>query len=698
MFEQAVIESILQRIEAGRQRLVDNDDILSDRYRTNIEVLKQHFPDIYEVMKDYEPQNKNVFMESDGALNLFYPENNGSTVFSETPFKDIEQRYQAFCEKPNRTLLNVDANDRGLSRHEFYLTKISRMKSDLKAQHEKLTRVPDAMGAIVLFGFDFGYQLTRILDSHFVKHVYIYEENLDFFYYSLFAIDWQWIVDETLRRNTSLHFFLGLDHKTFIAQYMNRLRFNGLYLAAYTYLYFGYKIENVKDVFYEFHNQYGKQVMGWGFFDDGIIGIGQYLARKNKTLLAVEPKQDPKPGFNDKLDVPVFILGNGPSLDNHIEFIREYQDEAIIVSCGTTINTLQRYGIKPDFHVDVERLRQTVEKLAPLDKDFLKGITALTVNVIHPDFYQFFDRAVIGLKPSEPISSMMCLTDLVSEENRSRLMHMHFSAPLVANLAMSYVTQMGYSDIYLMGTDCGFRERGQHHSKLSGYYTKEGKDSGLARIDKSLIQREANYGGIAYTTSIMDVSRIQLEYAIRWAKKRNKLLRCYNLSDGVKIGEAAAISSDDLLILPKGKSFKDASKQYALEQITAAEPDNFDSRVIPGIQKDFAEFTEKVSELLDESFTDFEGLMLTLSKVNNHTLLQHNYGRPYLAELFYGSFVYFANEVLDYACNIEGFEVANVRKLFDVFQEFVREMPPMLENAKDYVDKRENIISDRYHA
>ena len=53
--------------------------------------------------------------------------------------------------------------------------------------------------------------------------------------------------------------------------------------------------------------------------------------------------------------LPVFVIGSGPSLDNDIPFIRKNQDKAIVVACGTAIDTLYHAGIKPDFYACTER-------------------------------------------------------------------------------------------------------------------------------------------------------------------------------------------------------------------------------------------------------------------------------------------------------------------------------------------------------
>lgn len=688
---------IIDRLKLGLSRLSDNDDIFSNRYSKNIQVIEKYFPDIFKEIKDYQPKNSNVFLEKDGALNLFFPDT-GFTLFSDEPFKQIDDKYNAFVNNPKRTIVNIDTSLSDRSRHEYYLTRVNHLKKKQKEKLKAYDVLPDIVGGIILFGFDLGYQLTRILDEHFVKHIYIYESNLDMFYYSLFAIDWEWVVHEMETRDSTIHFFLGIDEKEFSSQYISNLRFNGMYMAAHTYLYMGYSYEHIDKVIEEFNDKYVRQIMGWGFFDDGVIGIAQYLSRSSNTYLAVIPSYEAKPGFNKKLDVPVFILGNGPSLDKEIEFVKANRDNAIIVSCGTTINTLYKYGIKPDYHADVERMRHTAEKLEFLDKDYLSGIIGLTVNVMHPDFYHYFDKSIIGLKPSEPISSVMQLSDLVSPENRKRLQVMNFSGPIVANLALSYMSQMGFSDIYVIGVDCGFKDPNNHHSKVSGYYKNDGSNTGLAEYTKGLIRRPGNFGGDVFSTSIMDTSRVQLQMLIELTKKKNKLFQCFNMSDGVLIKGAVPLLAEDALIfdLPPGE--KELVKKYVWEHCTSEEKTSIDDSSIEKLYDDYKLICDEFIEILSSSFQDKKELLLLLSKMNSLLMKQYFNGKNYNAELMMGSFVYFSNEIVDLLMYSKETSLEVLNELMDYFKQFVSEMPEHIKNYKQFVDTGNDHLTGRYNA
>ena len=75
------------------------------------------------------------------------------------------------------------------------------------------------------------------------------------------------------------------------------------------------------------------------------------------------------------LDVPVFIVGNGPSLDYLIEVLREEKERVVIVSCGTALQALYQNGITPDYHAEIETNRSTFDWLTRInDKSYLKKI------------------------------------------------------------------------------------------------------------------------------------------------------------------------------------------------------------------------------------------------------------------------------------------------------------------------------------
>ena len=108
-------------------------------------------------------------------------------------------------------------------------------------------------------------------------------------------------------------------------------------------------------------------------------------------------------GKNTWADVPVFIIGNGPSLDTAIEKIKKCESDAIIMSCGTAITALHKHGIVPDFHFEVERTKSCGDRILQMnDQDYLKKIIFLSVNVMHPSVFSYFKQSYMAMKPGEP--------------------------------------------------------------------------------------------------------------------------------------------------------------------------------------------------------------------------------------------------------------------------------------------------------
>ncbi len=86
-----------------------------------------------------------------------------------------------------------------------------------------------------------------------------------------------------------------------------------------------------------------------GFFDDEQIGFAHTFHNINAGYAFFSH------GAATESLPPVLLVGNGPSLDSHVNFIRQHQADSIIISCGTALSSLAKVGIKPDFHVEMER-------------------------------------------------------------------------------------------------------------------------------------------------------------------------------------------------------------------------------------------------------------------------------------------------------------------------------------------------------
>ena len=688
-------EAFVSMFERGAARLKENDQELTDRYLRNMNMFAQVMPHIFESFQNYQPKKRHIYMEESGELNL-YREDIGVPLFSNVPRTQAAEKVKRAFLKPNKTLLNLERTANHPSRHVYYSNKIL---DQVEHQSEGLTAQegwPEFVGSTILFGIEFGYQLEILLAERQIKHLYLYEHDLDFFYYSLFAIEWRDILEVCNQDGRTIHFFLGVSPEEFTEKYLRQLEENGFFMAPETFLHVGYTSPENDQAIDHFKKQYARQVMGWGFFDDALIGIAQGLKSLPKTKVAHFQGRDALPKW--VTNIPVFILGNGPSLDQGIELVKEVRDQVLVICCGSTINTLKKLGVTPDIHVDIERLKQTVDKFQFLDQDYLDKIWALSVNVMHPGLYDCFKRSGMAMKPGEAITSLMLNQARLNGDNKEYV-QLNYCNPVVANLALSYVHLFGFNNVYYLGVDNGFKDKGSHHSIHSGYY-KDGKESGFQTFQEAkLVEREGNFGGTIYATGIMDTSRVQLESLTRLLNKRRNFAS-FNLSDGAKIEGVTPLPLEDVLIMdPKIDHAKviDILEQTFFTDPPSALLDKATDSLIS--VDDFRKISHNLQQGWDESVTTRQQVCDLLWSHHRQIYFLKGSVHRHIYDLLIGSFTYSAFLIVQFLFKYqdEAETVARAKHLFAPWCEFLEEMPSMLQQASDYVDKGNDHLITYYN-
>ena len=76
---------------------------------------------------------------------------------------------------------------------------------------------------------------------------------------------------------------------------------------------------------------------------------------KNNLILSQKNSVNSHKTYSQNM--PAIIVGNGPSLDKEIDFLRKNQDNFVIFCSGSALKPLYKAGITPDFQVEIERSR-----------------------------------------------------------------------------------------------------------------------------------------------------------------------------------------------------------------------------------------------------------------------------------------------------------------------------------------------------
>lgn len=675
------VDSLIEIYEDGVHRIKENDVALSYRFEKNLKAFEVFFPDIYSELVKYTPDKKSVFLTENGGLNII-DINSHEVLFDGCPLECSLEKVRKYLSNPSKSYLNFSNKKREFNTlHEDLLKKVGSI-SGLMENEVKQVELPEYIPSFLMLGIDFGYSLYYLSEIYEFGNLFVYEKDFDYFYYSLYAIEWNRVLEKLSETKCDLHFCLGMEEKEFVDFYYSFRYINGFFLSANTYIYASRESSYLKAFSY-LKRDYNKQTFGWGFFDDAMQGIAHsFLSRKEKLIFGGWE------GVNNIYsDFPVAIIANGPSLDKDIDFIIKNKDRLIVVSCGTTINTLYKYGVKPDFHVDVERRKQTAEKLSLLPDSYLNGIYALSVDIIHPDFYEYFENVGAALKPGEPASTL-----IIDSFPDKKLQRLDYSGPMVSNTALAYFNTMGFKEVLFFGVDCGFERPDQHHSRLSGYF-KDGVDVGLVEYDdEELPEVKGNKTDKVYTNYLYDASRLALEDSISKALHSN----FYNFSNGAYIEGATPKDTNDFKLDKEFTISKNDISEFVFDSFFYKL--NFSDE---NFYLDFCSDFKEICDVLKSGWANEKsrrGIVEKAALFQRYLVDKYRSGAKVAYEVIIGTFTYFYNILVDFIYRYEWSDLLYERSLdmYNEFCAFIEKAEESIKNLNCFLDEGDGWLMDKY--
>lgn len=354
-------------------------------------------------------------------------------------------------------------------------------------QQPSLYRLMSPDFLMVHYGSGYGVAAKAVIDEISVGQLCICEPDAEAFALSWYLVDWE-AIDHKMQNNNKaskqqqsnhsdnrLHFIIGgkddvaVQFSLLWNYLLKKIPFfplNVYYWDVTTLLEDSKRSEENSSVegdkndsgFFaireRLQNHIHQYLSGWGNFDDEL----------NQLCQAVNAAVMVKYTLINSLDShqirPVCIVGSGPSLDHRIEQLKEVSSSVIVVSCGSSITALYRYGVVPDIHIELESDLLVENKYVVIDDpNFLKYTTVITPIQANPKlFSRFGQHVVIGKQGA-------ALTDLFSEN----LNMMKMSGVTCTNFAVQIMAQLGLKELYLIGFDYGFIDEDKHHSEKTIY-------------------------------------------------------------------------------------------------------------------------------------------------------------------------------------------------------------------------------------
>lgn len=514
-------------------------EIESALFQQNMKAFSRYYPDIHEKFVDYQPQNWLPVRNQSNQINII---KKSSLVpwYGENPADECAINFSSFTEQPNKDGVVLGYDGKKLQ-HYLHYKFVKKTQKLLEEIEENIGSLPDNIQSLIMFGLGSGYQLEILLKEHNVEKLFLCEPNPDFFYASLFAIDWNRILSDIESSDTRLYLNIGDDGKNLFRDLLSQFYSIGPYILNNTYFYQGYYNSALNESIAQLREQLRVVITMGEYFDHAYYGIAHTKEALDRGYATLKKSPAKFLQYEDK-QVPVFLVGNGPSLDQSISMLKEWQHNAIIVTCGTSLQVMQRHGIKSDFHAEIEQNRTTYDWANLIDDpEYLKSVSLISCNGIHPDTCSLYKDVYVVFKEGE--SSTVSTLEIMGSKNFETL---QFAFPTVANFACNLFSALGCADIYLIGIDLGFIDNKHHHSKDSRYYQEDGSEVyNYAEKQNTSLVVPGNFRKAVNTKHEFKLANQIIEESIRKSRNTSSF---YNCSDGARISGASPLSLANVLI------------------------------------------------------------------------------------------------------------------------------------------------------
>ncbi|WP_026970393.1 motility associated factor glycosyltransferase family protein [Aliagarivorans marinus] len=463
--------------------------VSSSKYSANLDALKEIAPELASRLAHRSHSFYKLKLTSANDFSI-----GDEAFYGGDGQKETLVQLQNFRRSPTHYSLSFKNTPNAQNLHQKVINQLNEAANRLGRKDGK----PYASNLIAL-GCGMGYHLTQLSEEFSLKHIVLVEPSDAQLLALLELGDLHSLVASCKSNGGTVHILQPKSVPEFSRAMLDIFDHNGWGFLAEVTLYRHYNSELFDAVMGQFAEMRQGWLSAWGFFDDELIGLKHSVANAKKHVFRVNRNT-----VNLRTNLPVLIIGNGPSLDNELEYIKEKQRDFIIVSCGTAIAPLRKSGIQPDFHAEMERSLFTARVQAPwFEPSFAKNVTLLALNTVAQEITNLFPKAILFSKKNDvgkAVLSQACGVDLTD---------LSYCNPTVTNFAVGAIASLGFTNINLVGCDYGFKEDTHHHSRTSDYYDFKGPLKTVRY--KSEIKVRGVDGNLIHSNRIFNQARLSME-------------------------------------------------------------------------------------------------------------------------------------------------------------------------------------------
>ncbi|WP_085298135.1 motility associated factor glycosyltransferase family protein [Cognaticolwellia mytili] len=516
---------------------------------SNLATLKCYYPEIHQFYQTYKLSGNEISIDNNGKPNLL---NNGEFVYDDAALF-AKSQVDNFCSNTNyQNYFTFDIAPQKDSEinfeHERTLKKLDTIrKKDTFYDTPNNPWNEEQIDCMFMIGSGLGYQIEEIFKQKRVCNFFLFEPSPEVFFAMLHCIDLKPLIEHCFAKAGQFKITIGFGPETALNNLNDYLKEIGNFNIARMFVFKHYESETTEKLISLIQEIGHRLSQGFGFMEDEVIGFSHLLS----NIEAGFPLLMKKEYFvNKNPNRPVLIAGNGPSLDNKIKIIKERENEFIILSCGTSLRALLANGITPDIHIEMERTSTTLPWIESIpNQEQLKNIQIIALAPVCDEVLNKFKTPKIINKLFDYGGYLVKELDKLDLYESPDKMN-----PTVTNCALTLMISLGFKNIYLIGTDLGFKSLEHHHSKDSMYYDEE-KYSTKESLDmfKKELTLKGNFGGKVYSTKVFEQSKGNIELLL----DKNKSVTAFNCSDGVAIKGTTPLEFDEIPVIKNKISKKE---------------------------------------------------------------------------------------------------------------------------------------------
>lgn len=641
----------------------------NSRFERNFLAFQKYYPSIAEHIENFSCRDDFCIHVTKSGHGNFFPKGKSVPLYDDDPLKQAKEQVEKYTNKANFSRTNYfsssqwESNDERL--HVQYMHKLTKELSKVQNMRSKrLDSLPEIFPSCLIFGIGLGYHIPELLEKHTFDYLFICEPDLEMFYASLFCIDWSSVIERIDENGGCLFLHLGISYEDFFNEIFKISEDIGAFSVINSFCFQHYPSDEINGLIKVFFDNYYQLHQGFGFYNDATTGLAHAIHNVEQGTAFLYASHHAQQALKD---IPVFVVGNGPSLDEAIDVIKQYQNKVIIIAGGTAFQSLIKAGIKADFHVLVERPKITYDiqkKIAP--ESGYKDVNLLAVDVMYPDVIGLYKWAGLGLKGPEASSAFLSMCSM--KQYGRGITALPACGPLVSNTALSYAITMGFKQVYLFGVDNGYPLSGETHSKLSIYNDTRLKSSFKPLGDAS-IKLEGNFGSEVLAAPLLALSKTTFDRLVNGAS----MCDVFNVGDGAKIRGAIPLHSEDVFI-----ENNDFNKEAIIDLIKSQHFKNIELKSVEQLVglDEFQSLCDYLIEIGNRNFSSREEAHELLKAQQRLVYAYRKSAHPHLFHIIKGTLLYFHCPLLTllYFFEDEQETIEQFKSVFALWLEFLEEI------------------------